>query len=118
MVGLSQQLDVDVNQISIDTYNLQFDFEKIDEDTNGSRECCTALFDYSYRSNIDNLGKLRKDVGDLRCTVDDQSKNITYKDKNGETQEVNDYKVRIVISDVSNRVYRAFVEGDFRISLN
>ena len=71
IVGLSQEIDVDLNQISIETYNLQFNFDGLASDSNDNRDQCKNLFNYVYRSGISNGGRLRTEVSEISCSISD-----------------------------------------------
>lgn len=115
-VGLSQEITSDNNQISIEIYNLQWDFQSLSVYSPGA--LCRQLFIYSYDISVFALASLRSDVGLFSCNIEDVSESITYTDSNGNRQKVDDYRTRIVISQVTDRAFSAFMNSDLSLTLN
>ena len=69
VVSVSLGLDMDINQIAIDTYNLQWDFEELGDDYS-----CEHLVSFSFEDeDLANNRTVQEDVEDLTCSIKDNN---------------------------------------------
>jgi len=111
-------VNVGENQILIETYNLQFDFENLNIDEDDHTVDCEAIFDYSKDSSITSRKSVQNDLNDLICTIQDLSKSVTFTDSANDERTVKDLRTRITVSLLSNRLLKYFESGDLKFQLD